>query len=89
VVFQLPCSIITWGDIMTTECIRWKICEMSLTKKYWRRQRHIFNSSRCGATSPNQEEVIDLDSQVKELKDLKLATQLINKLKQSQSSQNH
>jgi hypothetical protein len=22
VVFQLPCSIITWGDIMTTECIR-------------------------------------------------------------------
>lgn len=46
------------------------------------------NSSKWGAKSPDQEKIIALETQVKELKDLKLSAQLINKLKQDQKAQN-
>jgi hypothetical protein len=44
----------------------------------------LVNSGKWGAKSPDQEKIIALEAQVKELKDLKLSTQLINKLKQGQ-----
>jgi hypothetical protein len=44
----------------------------------------LVNSGKWGAKSPDQEKIIALEAQVKELKDLKLSAQLINKLKQGQ-----
>ena len=47
----------------------------------------LVNSDKRGAKSPVQEMIIALKAQVKELKDLKLSNQLINKLKQWQKGQ--
>jgi hypothetical protein len=44
----------------------------------------LLNSRKWGAKSPDQEKIIALKAQVKELKDLKLSAQLLNKLKQGQ-----
>jgi hypothetical protein len=44
----------------------------------------LVNSGKLGAKSPDQEKIIALEAQVKELKDLKLSAQLMNKLKQGQ-----
>ena len=47
----------------------------------------LVNSGRWGVKSPDQEKIIALEAQVKELKDLKLSAQLIIKLKQGQKGQ--
>ena len=47
----------------------------------------VVNSRGWGAKSPDQEKIIALEAQVKELKDLKLSVQLLNKLKQGQKGQ--
>jgi len=44
----------------------------------------LVNSCKWGAKLPDQEKIIALKAQVKELKDLKLSAQLMNKLKQCQ-----
>ena len=44
----------------------------------------LVNSGKWGAKLPDQEKIIALEAQVKELKDLKLSAQLMNKLKQGQ-----
>ena len=48
----------------------------------------LVNSGKWGAKSPDQEKIIALEAQVKELKDLKLSAQLMNKLKHSQKNKN-
>jgi hypothetical protein len=42
----------------------------------------LVNSGKWGAKSPDQEKIIALEAQLKQLKDLKLSAQLIKKLKQ-------
>ena len=42
------------------------------------------NSGKWGAKSPNQEKIVTLEAQLKELKYLKLSAQLANKLNQNQ-----
>ena len=52
----------------------------------------LVNSGKWGAKSPDHEKIIALKAQVKELKDLTLSAQLMNKLKQGQKGkdqQNH
>ena len=44
----------------------------------------LVNSGKWGAKSPDQEKIVALEAQVKELKDLKLSAQLMNKLMQGQ-----
>ena len=44
----------------------------------------LMNSRKCGIKSPNQEKIMALEAQFKELKDIKLSTQLANKLNQNQ-----
>jgi uncharacterized protein (DUF4415 family) len=43
----------------------------------------LTNSGKWGAKSPDQVKIIALESQVRELKDLKLSAQLIHKLKEN------
>jgi len=47
----------------------------------------LVNSGKWGGKSPDQEKIIALEAHVKELKDLKLSEQLLNKLKQGQKRQ--
>jgi len=42
----------------------------------------LMNSGKWGAKSPDQEKIISLKAQVKDLKDLKLSAQLIHKLRE-------
>ncbi len=42
------------------------------------------NSGKSGAQSPDQEKIIALEAQLKDLQNLKLSAQLINKVKQGQ-----
>ena len=42
----------------------------------------LVNSGKWGARSPDQEKIIALEAEVKELKDLKLSAKLIRKLKE-------
>lgn len=44
----------------------------------------LMNSVKWGAKPPDQEKIIALEAQVKELEDLKLSAQLANKLMQGQ-----
>ena len=44
----------------------------------------LVNSGKWGAKSPDPEKIITLEAQFKELKNLKLSTQPVNKLKQGQ-----
>jgi len=44
----------------------------------------LVNSGKWGAKSPDQEKIIALEAQLKDLQNLKLSAQLINKLKQGQ-----
>ena len=44
----------------------------------------LVNSGKWGAKSPDQEKIIALEAQLKDLQNLKLSQQLINKLKQGQ-----
>jgi hypothetical protein len=53
-----------------------------ITKKAKAKYNLLVNSGKWGAKSPDQEKIIALKTHVKELKDLKLSAQLMNKLKQ-------
>ena len=47
----------------------------------------LVNCKKWGAKSPDQEKIIALEAEVKELKDLKLSTQLICKVKEGDQDQ--
>lgn len=59
-----------------------------IMKKVMAKYNLLVNSDKWWATSPDQEKMIALEPQIKELNDLKLSVQLVYKLNQGQKGKN-